>query len=310
MERRNPKGRNTVNVMTDALALAAWLDAHPGAGILDARPAAAFAGIHARGAVSLPQAAAAAAAAAPAELDVVLPSIFLPPRHRPLLVVAATPELAARLAGALAGRGRSRVAAASLSASALAALPERWREQGAGARTLWEAPAWLVRHMELLPPPALGPALDLGCGSGRAAVWLAARGYRVTGVDHQPQALTLMARLAASQSVAVNGVRADLRAPDALPPGPWSVVVNIRCLQRPLLERLHDHVLPHGVAVVRGFRDAPGWAPDITAAHRLRPAELARAFPAGRWEVLAHEEGFDDDGRPAAGIVARRWGGR
>lgn len=295
-----------MNVLSDADSLAAWLDAHPGAGILDARPGADFATIHARGAVSLPRAAGASAA----ELEDALPSIFLPPRHRPLLVVAATPELAAGLAGALAARGRARVAAAALSIAQLAALPERWRERGAGARTLWEAPAWLTRHADLLPPPAAGPALDLGCGSGRAAVWLAARGYRTTGLDHQPQALALMDRLAASLGVAVTGARADLRLPDAVPPGSWSVVVNIRCLQRPLLERLHVLVQPHGVAVVRGFRDAPGWAPDITAAHRLRPAELARAFARGRWEVLAHEEGFDDDGRPAAGIVARRLGGR
>lgn len=300
---------NKLRDMVDAAGLAAWLDAHPAAGILDARPAADFATLHIRSAVSLPQAAAAGNAA---ELEDVLPSIFLPPRHRPLLIVAVTPDVATRLAGALAARGRAHVAAATLPAPALAlaSLPQRWRACGAVAGTLWEAPDWLTRHAALLPPPALGPALDLGCGSGRAAVWLAARGYRVTGLDHQPEALALMARLAASAGVAVNGIRADLRAEGAVPPGPWGLVVNIRCLHRPLLARLHDCVLPHGVVLVRGFRDAPGWAPDITAAHRLRPAELARAFPAGLWETLAHEEGFDDDGRPAAGIVVRRRGGR
>jgi SAM-dependent methyltransferase len=298
---------NNLRDMADEAGLAAWLDAHPAAGILDARPAADFAALHVRGAVSLPQA---AVAVTPAELEAVLPSIFLPPRHRPLLVVAATPDIATRLAGALAARGRARVAAAAPPAPALASLPQRWRASGAAVGTLWEAPDWLTRHAGLLPPPALGPALDLGCGSGRAAVWLAARGYRVTGLDHQPEALMLMTRLAASEGVAVSGIRADLRAVGGLPPGPWGLLVNIRCLHRPLLARWHDCVLPHGVVVVRGFRDAPGWAPDITAAHRLRPAELARAFPAGRWEVLAHEEGFDDDGRPAAGIVARRRSGR
>lgn len=296
-----------LQVMADAGGLAAWLDAHPAAGILDARPAADFAGLHIQGAVSLPQA---AAAATPSELETVLPSIFLPPRHRPLLVVAAAPEIAARLAGALAARGRARVAAAAPPVSELALLPPRLCAGGAAQGTLWEAPDWLTRHEGLLPPPALGPALDLGCGSGRAAVWLAARGYRVTGLDHQPEALALMNRLAASAGVVVSGLHADLRAAGGVPPGPWGLLVNIRCLHRPLLARLHDHVSPHGVVVVRGFRDAPGWAPDITAAHRLRPAELARAFPAALWEHLAHEEGFDDDGRPAAGLVARRRGGR
>jgi len=301
---------NRLGVLTEAGALAAWLDAHPAAGILDARPATAYAAAHLRGAVSLPQA---GAAASPAELEAVLPSIFLPPRHRPLLVFAATAPEAVRLARALAARGRARVAAAAPNAGGeqgLCDLPPRLLERGACRHTLWEPPAWLVRHADLLPPPALGPALDLGCGSGRAAVWLAARGYRVTGLDHQPEALALQARLAASEGVAVTAFCADLRVEGAVPAGPWSVLVNIRCLQRPLLARLHELVRPHGVALIRGFRDAPGWAPDITAAHRLRPAELVRDFAAARWEVLAHEEGFDDDGRPAAGIVARRRGGR
>lgn len=305
---------NRLVVMTDAAELVAWLDAHPAAAILDARPAADYAAGHLRGAVSLPLAGAAATAAG---LEAALPSIFLPPRHRPLLVHAASPEAAAGLARALAARGRAHVAAA---APAMAGdrplpglppgLPPGLLEGGAVRRTLWEAPAWLTRHVDVLPPPALGPVLDAGCGSGRAAVWLAARGYRVTGLDHQPEALGLQAQLAASLGVSVTGLRADLRAEGAVPAGPWAVLVNIRCLHRPLLARLHELVRPHGVAVVRGFRDAPGWAPDITAAHRLRPAELARAFAAAHWEVLSHEEGFDDDGRPAAGIVARRRGGR
>ncbi|MBK8165222.1 MAG: methyltransferase domain-containing protein [bacterium] len=295
-----------LRVIEEATALTAWLDAHPAAGILDVRPASDFVGRHIRGAVSLPPAAAARTAA---ELEAVLPSILLPPRHRPLLVVAGAVDIALRLAGALSARGRARLAAAAPLPAALGALPERLCARGPGAGALWEAPAWLTDHADLLPPAALGPALDLGCGSGRAAVWLAARGYRVTGLDHQPEALALMSRLAASAGVAVSGIRADVRAAGAVPPGPWGVLVNIRCLQRPLLTRLRDYVSPHGVAVVRGFRDAPGWAPDITAAHRLRPAELVHAFPPGTWEVLAHEEGFDDDGRPAAGIVARRLGG-
>lgn len=295
-------------LIEDAAGLAAWLAGHPGAGILDARPAADFAAGHLRGASSLPGAA--AAAGDRDELLRALPSILLPPRHVPLLVVAATIGQAQALARALSARGRARLAAAALPAGATSGLPPALVGHGPVDRPLWRAPAWLTAHEGLLPPPALGPALDLGCGSGRAAVWLAGKGYRVTGLDHQPEALQLLGQLAASRGVQVAAVRADLRAPGGVPEGPWGVVVNIRCLHRPVLQRLHEFVVPHGVAVVRSFRDAPGWEPDITAAHRLRAAELAATFAPGRWEVLAHEEGFDDDGRPAAGIIARRRGGR
>ncbi|MBK7188931.1 MAG: methyltransferase domain-containing protein [bacterium] len=120
-------------------------------------------------------------------------------------------------------------------------------------RTLWAPPAWLVAHADQLPPPALGPALDVGCGSGRAAVWLAARGWRVSGLDHQPEALALMAHLAASRRASVTPLAVDLRRPGAVPAGPWALLVNFRCLDRPLLARCHELVAPAGVAVCAHF---------------------------------------------------------
>ena len=283
----------------------AALSGRPPAAVLDARPTEMFVAAHLKGAVSWPQL---SDSGAVAQLESILPSIFLPPRHRPLLVMAVTGGQAEALARALAARGRSRVSAITLDEGGLSGLPARLIESGPGRGTLWEAPVWLTDHADLLPPPALGPVLDLGCGSGRAAVWLAERGYRVTGVDWQPEALALAARLASSRGVAVATLEADVREPEALPPGAWAVVVNVRCLDRGLLARLHRLVLPGGAAVVRTFREAPGLAADVRAPHRLSASELARAFAAGHWRILAHEEGFDDDGRPAAGIVARRLG--
>lgn len=280
------------------------LDRRPPIAVLDARTAQAFAAGHLRGAASFPGVA--DRAGDPAHLEAALPSIFLPPRHHPLLVMADTGDQARALARALAARGRSRVIAVAAGPGGLAGLPPHLVESGPSARTLWEAPRWLTAHADLLPPPALGPALDLGCGSGRAAVWLGERGYRVTGIDRQPEALALAARLAASRGVAITGLAADLRDPAALPAGPWSVVVNVRYLERGLLERLPGIVCAGGVVLVRTFREAPGQAPAIGAQHRLQPAELLRVFGAGPWQILVHEESFDDDGRPAAGIVARR----
>ena len=282
------------------------LDGKPPAAVLDARAAGAFAAGHLRGAASLPGVA--ETAGDPARLEAILPSIFLPPRHRPLLVMADTPAEAEVLARGLAARGRTRVTALTMTTADLAALPPEFVERGAFHRPLWEAPRWLTSHEHLLPPPALGPAVDLGCGSGRAAVWLAERGWRVTAVDRQPEALTLAARLAASRGVALTACPADLRDLAALPAGPWALVVNVRCLERAVLAGLHTMVMPGGVVVVRTFREAPGLAPDVQARHRLQPAELARAFGGTGWDVIAHDEGFDDDGRPAAGIIARRRG--
>lgn len=67
----------------------------------------------------------------------------------------------------------------------------------------------------LLPP---GRALDLGCGSGRNAVFLARRGYTVEGVDYSEKAIDWARDRAAEAGVDV-GWRCsnvfDLRVPDA-----------------------------------------------------------------------------------------------
>ena len=53
-------------------------------------------------------------------------------------------------------------------------------------------------------------AIDLGCGSGANAVFLAAHGFEVTGVDFSASALAKAARLARSQNVAVTWLEDDL----------------------------------------------------------------------------------------------------
>ena len=57
-----------------------------------------------------------------------------------------------------------------------------WDERYRAADLVWGAPPnrWVEQEAGGLRP---GNALDLGCGEGRNAVWLAARGWRVTAVD-------------------------------------------------------------------------------------------------------------------------------
>jgi SAM-dependent methyltransferase len=81
-----------------------------------------------------------------------------------------------------------------------AAWDERYRSKGA----LWSGNPnrYLVSEAEGLPP---GTALDVGAGEGADAIWLAARGWRVTAVDISSVALGRAAAHAADRGDDIAG---------------------------------------------------------------------------------------------------------
>lgn len=63
-----------------------------------------------------------------------------------------------------------------------------------------------------LAQAAAGPVLDLGCGTGRVALDLAARGHDVTGVDSEPALVRALARRARERGLRVHAELADARS--------------------------------------------------------------------------------------------------
>jgi SAM-dependent methyltransferase len=88
---------------------------------------------------------------------------------------------------------------------------EEWNRRYAGSELVWTARPnrFLVAEAGDLPP---GRALDLACGEGRNAVWLAEQGWQVTGVDFSGVALEKARELAAARGVEAAWVEADLLA--------------------------------------------------------------------------------------------------
>jgi SAM-dependent methyltransferase len=66
----------------------------------------------------------------------------------------------------------------------------------------------------VLADTARGPVLDLGCGTGRVALDLAARGHEVTGVDSEPELIDALRDRARERGLSVDGVVADARSFD------------------------------------------------------------------------------------------------
>jgi SAM-dependent methyltransferase len=111
-----------------------------------------------------------------------------------------------------------------------------WNRRYTGSELLWTAQPnrFLVAETEALPA---GRALDLACGEGRNAVWLAEHGWEVTGVDFAGVGLDKARGLAAARGVDPTWVDADLLEYD--PPQEAFDLVAILYLQLPAGERRH-----------------------------------------------------------------------
>ena len=88
---------------------------------------------------------------------------------------------------------------------------QMWEERYSQSERQWSGKAnrWLVELTEEIPP---GRALELACGEGADAVWLAGRGWQVTAVDFADSALARGAQAAQEAGVdsAITWLAADL----------------------------------------------------------------------------------------------------
>ena len=121
-----------------------------------------------------------------------------------------------------------------------------WDARYAGCELVWGAEPNCLLAAELGCVEARGSALDLACGEGRNAIWLAARGWRVTAVDFSEVAIERARRLAARQGVRVEWLCGDVTAFEP-PRGAFPLVV-IAYLQLPMAER--RGVLAHAASAL------------------------------------------------------------
>ena len=106
---------------------------------------------------------------------------------------------------------------------------------------------WVVRWAHLIAPG--GTVLDVACGSGRHLRWLAAQGFRVTGVDRDAAALAALADVGET-------LVADLEnGPWPLPGRRFDAVVVTNYLWRPLVPALRASLADGGVYLHETFAD-------------------------------------------------------
>lgn len=178
----------------------------------------------------------------------------------------------------------------------------RWQEKSVAPL---EPDPWLRRALPWLP--GTGKVLDIACGRGRNALYLAERGFLITGIDISQTGLSLLRQEAKKNSLHLELQQTDLELAEDLPAGPFDIILNFFYLQRSLFPCIKRVLSPGGIAVIRTFSIAGGFpaGPSDPAFH-LQPHELLEIFSG--WEILLHEEGVEQarNGGGLAGIVARK----
>jgi SAM-dependent methyltransferase len=149
-----------------------------------------------------------------------------------------------------------------------------------------------------------GKALDLACGTGRNALWLARNGWTVTAVDGAPAAIEILQRKAAGQKLAIEALVADLeRGEYQIETAAWDLVAMCYYLQRDLFEAAKQAVVPNGTLLAIVHITEPGEEPTST---RMQRGELKSYFQ--DWDILHYFEGKPGDAahrRAVAELVAK-----
>jgi SAM-dependent methyltransferase len=151
--------------------------------------------------------------------------------------------------------------------------------------------AWVARWSALIER---GPVLDVACGEGRHARFLAERGLQVVAVDRDDQLLPENIRF----------VRAELEdgRPWPFAGERFAGIVVTNYLHRPIFPALADSLAEGGVLIYETFMAGnERFGKPSNPAFLLQPAELLDAFRA--LAVVAFEQGTIE--RPAPAVVQR-----
>jgi SAM-dependent methyltransferase len=161
-----------------------------------------------------------------------------------------------------------------------------WNERYRTGQQTIEIPApLLVQFARDLAP---GIALDLACGPGRNALYLAERGWNVTAVDSSPVAVEILR----ARNPSIDAQVADLEAGElAVPPDAFDLILSCYYLQRSLIPLMKSALRPGGLLIMivnLAGADEPQGTPT-----RAFPSELASFFDG--WPILHYREGDPDE---------------
>ncbi|MBA3327389.1 MAG: methyltransferase domain-containing protein [Solirubrobacterales bacterium] len=186
---------------------------------------------------------------------------------------------------------------------------ERWNRKHSSVQVGgWTPRPWLTEHRALLDEQPARRALDVACGRGREALYLAEIGFEVDALDVSDVVVDALADTARARGLPVRAQQVDLAAaPDPLEHGAYDVVTCFYFLQRALLPALAAALAPGGLLFYETFtRDhVDVLGREMNREVLLGHNELLHAFTGLR--VLRYREEVigDERRRAVASVVAR-----
>ena len=174
---------------------------------------------------------------------------------------------------------------------------EHWEEHYGERDRVWSGRV-NVRLVEVVSTLEAGRALDLGCGEGADACWLAERGWTVVAVDISDTALQ---RAAADADARGLGDRIDFAQhdlSDSFPDGTFDLISaqflhsTVPLDRRRILSIAADAVRPGGVFLIVDHSGPPPWASKLAHHHEFPSAEevvVSLELDDGEWERVRVE---------------------
>ncbi|RME63521.1 MAG: class I SAM-dependent methyltransferase [Caldilineae bacterium] len=175
---------------------------------------------------------------------------------------------------------------------------------------------WLADHAQLVDALAMRlrgqgripQALDIACGAGGVVLWLAERGWEVTGVDISQEALKLAADACRDHALEdrCHLLQVDL---DVWRPQPesYDLITCFFFLDRRLWEPMAQALRPGGLLIMETFNRY--WKlrrPSTKSEYLLEPGEFAALAQRWGWPVLAQRSRGSHEERPTEAIIMQK----
>ena len=167
---------------------------------------------------------------------------------------------------------------------------QQWEQHYGERERIWSGRV-NVQFADLVSDLTPGSALDLGCGEGADAVWLAERGWAVTAVDISDTALGRARELATARGVADRIDFRQLDLTEQFPEGEFDLISaqflhsKVHLDRRPILVNAAAALRAGGRLVIVDHGSAPPWASKLDHDHDFPAAE----------EVVADLDLSDDE---------------